>query len=131
MLILCLKVGKLRFGGIYADFKGNTLCFIWLNISLLQGKLAFQTHSFPLGNIWLFFNLAAVQMKTKESLGLGLGWSLMEKKQLLRFLQPLLVFPLQRDRRGVDTPQLMSQALLGMVLRCHPAADTGGLGKTV
>lgn len=30
----------------------------------------------------------------------------MEKKQLLEFLQPLLVFPLQRDRRGVETPQL-------------------------
>lgn len=60
-----LEGGEAEVGGIYADFKGNILCFIWLNISLLQGKLAFQTHSFPLGNIWLFFNPAAVQMKTE------------------------------------------------------------------
>lgn len=106
-LIFCLKVGKLRFGGIYADFKGNILCFTWLNISLLQGKVALQTHSFPLGKFWLFFSPAAVQIKMKRVTCFGFRLELNEEKApLLGLLQPLLVFPLQRDRSGMDTLHL-------------------------
>lgn len=53
-----------------------------------------------------------------------------EKKQLLGFLQLLLVFLLQREGGGMDTPHLSGTGTSGDGSECHGAADTGGFGKT-
>lgn len=77
----------------------------WIYLSC-KGNLRCRHILFPLRNSGFSLIQLLSRWRPKESLVLGLGWSLLKKKQLLGFLQPLLVFPLQRERRGMDTPHL-------------------------
>jgi len=122
MIILCLKMGKLRLGGIFANFKGVILCFTWTKISILQRELALQTHSFPPGKSWPFVDASRSSCspdadQRSHLFGCRLEPNGGRKKQLLGFLQLLLVFLLQREKKDVWRPlALVAQALLGLAL---------------
>lgn len=75
---------------------------------------------------------AALQMQTKgvACLVCRLEPNGGNKKQLLGFLQLLLVFLLQRERGGMETPHLSGTGTARDGSDCHSAVDTGGFGKT-
>lgn len=52
------------------------------------------------------------------------------KKQLLGFLQLLLVFLLERESEGTEHPHLSGTGTAGDGSEGCGAADTGGFGKT-
>lgn len=54
----------------------------------------------------------------------------MKNEEQLGFLEPLLVFPLQRDRRGLDTPQLTATGTAGDGSEVPPCCRHRGFGKT-
>lgn len=90
---------------------------------------------FPLGSPGLSLTQgdpAALQMQTKgvTCLGCRLEPNGGRKKQLLGFLQLLLVFLLQRERGVMETPHLSGTGTAGDGSVCYGAADTGGFGKT-
>lgn len=75
---------------------------------------------------------AALQMQTKgfTCFGCRLEPNGGRKKQLLGFLQLLLVFLLQREGGDMETPHLSGTGTAGGSSECHGTADRGGFGKS-